>query len=262
MKLFRPAVGLVVAALVLAACGGSDPADTASTEPTATSVDPAPTANAAPTATPEPADGTAASSTPDAVPTPTPFVGEWPNRFCVDGVDTTLNLRAEPTTDSEILASLPPTSCELVVNGLGLEDNFQAVRYTTADGDVEGWVSNNFIKLQDPPERIEAAALLFVDAWQLGIDTTQYSYGIDTLPEPVTTGRPVLVEGPDGFGCVLVGDVSVNCAVGMLGADGTEVARFTVGASRRGTDGNDGEPYFEPDFPDGPTVTSFTVIDS
>ena len=43
-------------------------------------------------------------------------------------------------------------------------------------------------------------------------------------------------------------------------SDGTVIANLSVEPLQRGTDGNDGEPYFEADFPDGPTITSFSVL--
>lgn len=285
----------VVLALLLGACGGSDSSQADSgplTEPSVTVV-PIPTDGAGvaappdadatpgtgdPQATVDPAATTGPAGDTDPAPTTDPaapsdaadpapagaaYVGEWPNRYCVDieAVETTLNLRAEASTDSAVLASIPRESCDLVVNGLGEQDGFQPVLYTTAEGTTAGFVSTDFIVFQDPPERIEAAALLFVEAWQLGVDTTQYSYGIDALPTPITAGRPVPVEGPEGAGCVLVGDVSVDCTLALVEDDGTEIARLSIGASQRGANGYDGEPYFDADFPDGPTITSFTVVD-
>lgn len=270
-------------ALLLAACGGSDDPQAesvTSTEPSGTVV-PIPTdadvdaTTPGPGTTPEPAatasDGdtatgdTGQAATPSADPTPAGAdVGGWPNRFCVDpdAVETTLNLRAEPSTDSAVLESIPRSSCGLVMDGIEVQDGFRSVLYTTTEGTTAGWVSTDFVVLQDPPDRIEAAALIFVDAWRLGLDTAPYSYGIDTLPAPVTAGRPVLVAGPEDSGCVLVGDVTVECMLVMVEDDGTEVARLSVGGSQRGANGYDGAPYFDDDFPGGPTITSLTVLDS
>ena len=259
---------LAALALVAASCGGSDSASTETQEA-------APTTNgvagngATTTETTAPATGATdptVAAEPPAEPTAAvpAFVGEWPNRFCVSGVESTLNLRAAPSTDAEILASIPPASCNLVSGGIGLEDNFQPVIYTTIAGATEGWVSNNFITFQDPPDRIEAAALLFVEAWQLGLDTGQYSYGIDVLPDPIRQGDPVLAEMNDSgvSGCELIGDITVECDVVLVEQDGTEVARINITGSQRGANGYDGEPYFEADFPDGPTIMGISVSTS
>lgn len=258
------------AALLASGCGNSDgaagsagptPTDatvTAIAAVTAVAEGTAPTVGPAPTVTP------AANPPPIADPTANPTadsIGEWPNRFCVDPekVETTLNLRTEPSTESSVVASIPRASCELIANGVAVENGFQPVLYTTTDGALGGWVSQDFVVFQDPPDRLEAAALLFVDAWQHGLDIAQYSYGVGALPAPITAGRPVLAAGDEGAGCELVGDVTVECAIDLVEDDGTVVARLTVTGSQRGANGYDGEPYFEPDFPDGPTITGFAV---
>jgi len=191
---------VVVSALLAfaASCGGGESSPEQANEAAPTTVVSSDGGDALPTsaATASPTVGSEPAAQPTAsVPA---FVGEWPNRFCVSGVDSTLNLRAAPSTDAEILASIPPSSCNIVSGGTGLDYNFQPVIYTTVDGAIDGWVSNNFISFQDPPERIER--------------------------------------------------------------DGTVIANLSVGPLQRGTNGYDGEPYFEPDFPDGPTITSFSVL--
>lgn len=257
---------VVVSALLAfaASCGGGESSPEQANEAAPTTVVSSDGGDALPTsaATASPTVGSEPAAQPTAsVPA---FVGEWPNRFCVSGVDSTLNLRAAPSTDAEILASIPRSSCNIVSGGTDLDDNFQPVIYTTVDGAVDGWVSNNFISFQDPPDRIESAVLLFVEAWQLGLDTTQYSFGLDELPPPIRQGHPVLVEIDSepgvGGGCELVGDITIDCVVQLVERDGTLIARLAVGPLQRGTDGNDGEPYFEADFPDGPTITSFSVL--
>ena len=222
---------VVVSALLAfaASCGGGESAPEQANEAAPTTVVSPDGGDASPTsaATASPTVG----SEPAAEPTsPVPaFVGEWPNRFCVSGVDSTLNLRAAPSTDAEILASIPRSSCNIVSGGTDLDDNFQPVIYTTVDGAVDGWVSNNFISFQDPPDRIESAVLLFVEAWQLGLDTTQYSFGLDELPPPIRQGHPVLVEIDSepgvGGGCELVGDITIDCVVQLVERDGTLIAR-------------------------------------
>lgn len=251
--------------LILASCGSDEVAT--STEPVATPPAETQPVESPTTATPGDKPTTAPAMSATTAPAATAkatatSVGDWSNRFCVDPivVETTLNLRAQPSTDAEVLASIGRSSCELIAAGVDVDNNFQAVIYTTAAGAIEGWVSNDFIQLQNPPTDITAAALLFVDAWQDGADTSQYSYDIGPLPVPIAAGNPVLVDGPDGFGCVLVGDITISCAIALVERDGTEVARMSVGVTQRGVDGNDGEPYFAPDFPDGPTVISFAMI--
>ena len=256
---------VVVSALLAfaASCGGGESSPEQANEAAPTTVVSSDGGDALPTsaATASPTVGSEPAAQPTAsVPA---FVGEWPNRFCVSGVDSTLNLRAAPSTDAEILASIPPSSCNIVSGGTGLDYNFQPVIYTTVDGAIDGWVSNNFISFQDPPERIEAAVLLFVEAWQLGLDTTHYSYGLDELPPPIRQGHSVLVEidSESGVGgCELVGDITIDCVVQLVERDGTVIANLSVGPLQRGTNGYDGVPYFEPDFPDGPTITSFSVL--
>ena len=193
------------------------------------------------------------------------FGAEWPNRFCVDRrvVETTLNLRAGPSIDTEVLASIPRFSCNLVAGDQPPENAFQPITYTTIDGATEGWASNNFITFQDPPDAMSAAALLFVEAWQLGIDTSQYSYGVENLPAPITNGHPVVREtdefGQQG-GCELVGDITISCDVVLVENDGTVVARIRLGATQRGVNGYEGESFWPADFPDGPTITSFDIV--
>jgi len=63
---------------------------------------------------------------------------------------------------------------------------------------------------------------------------------LNDLPTPITAGRAVPVDGPEGFGCVVVGDITVECSLALVESDGNEVARLTMTGTQRGPNGYDG----------------------
>jgi hypothetical protein len=187
-------VALVVSATALAACGGDDDDVSTDTTPssagsTTTAADTASTAPA-PTSTSEAPDDTASSAPGELPGEPADF---GPTAGAVLGVvgvahDDTLNVRAAPGTDQEVVAELDPLADDVVAVG-NTRTLPESIWFEVEVDGGTGWVSASFVAYLGATSDVTAEIVA-------DLGTTPGAETMVELADAVAASRAALDEEP------------------------------------------------------------------